>query len=458
MDSFRFRGEQTMLAPVGRSGDDALGAAACLTESRVIEFISGSVGERERQQLEEHLDGCGACFDWVAQLVRASLVTSHRGYADTLPLGDSFGAGGAEPSLAPGQIVGRYQILEPLGRGAMGVVFRALDTLLQRPVALKVIRGARPSTAVKLRALREAQALAKLDHPNAVGVHDIGFFGDDVFVAMELVDGETLAEWLGRERRSWRAIRDVFLQAGRGLAAAHAAGLIHRDFKPDNVLLSGDGRRVVVTDFGLVCSIDVEGERGDGEVAGTPAYMAPEQFRGGLADVRTDVFNFCACLYEALFGCSAFDGITVGERRRAVLAGEARRPPADARTPRWLARLVMRGLSRAPDDRPASMAALMSEMEHDRRARRRVVFAGTIGIAVALVAIAAGVASYRNPAAACRRRAREVAGSWSPAIRQRIEHAFSRTGATFAVRMQESVAGALQAFIDDLVERVSRRL
>src|SRR6185312_5679664 len=297
-----------MLPHVRGRGGDSEPTTACLSEDVVVGFLDGTLAGAERERVELHVDACAACFGWLAAMIRSSLLQSRGVLADTLPLGDSpplIGDGGSG-QVAPGTMIGRYRVVGQLGQGAMGVVHRAFDPMLEREVAIKVLRGG-ASSGVRLRALDEAQALAKLQHPNVIALYDVGFFADQVFVAMERVEGGTLADWL-QERRPWRKVRDLFLQAARGLGAAHAAGLVHRDFKPANVLLTADGARVVVTDFGLVCSLDVDRPPTSGELAGTPAYMAPEQFAGGAIDPRTDIFNFCAALYEALFGQPAFAG------------------------------------------------------------------------------------------------------------------------------------------------------
>ncbi len=242
-------------------------------------------------------------------------------------------------ALERGAAVGRYVILDRIGAGGMGVVYAAYDPELDRRVALKLLRTDRFAAPGHLRLLREAKALARLTHPNVVAVHDAGTFGDQVFVAMELVEGETLRQWLEAGARSWREVLDRLLAAGRGLAAAHAAGLVHRDFKPENVLLGRDGR-VRVVDFGLAKALadaaeepaapDSGGELASpltewGAVLGTPAYMAPEQIRGIAADARSDQFSFCVALYEALYGERPFGK---GPRETPSRGARLRGPPA----------------------------------------------------------------------------------------------------------------------------------
>src|SRR5262249_15380853 len=213
---------------------------------------------------------------------------------------------------------------------------------------------------------REAQALAKLSHPHVLTVYQVGAVGDQIFIATELIDGTTLRAWLAAERPPWRDVVDAFVRAGRGLAAAHRAGLVHRDFKPDNVLRGNDGR-ILVTDFGLA---GVTGERLDGDsaespatarltatgaVLGTPRYMAPEQHAGDKVDARADQFSFCVALFEALFGAYPFAGDSLAALRESVRSGNVR-PIADRRrVPRRIVAAVRRGLARDPAARFADM-------------------------------------------------------------------------------------------------------
>ncbi|HZN95396.1 MAG TPA: serine/threonine-protein kinase, partial [Myxococcales bacterium] len=220
-------------------------------------------------------------------------------------------------ALPRGATIGRYLILRRLGEGGMGVVYAAFDPELDRKIALKVLRPARRAVAgsvAQARLLREAQAMARISHPNVVAVHDVGAHGDEVFVAMELVEGGTLTDWVEEKPRKLDELLRTFMEAGRGLAAAHSAGLVHRDFKPENVLVGKDGR-VRVTDFGLA-RVDEEGPLGagkrtpstlsspaltqEGAIVGTPLFMSPEQAQGRIPDIRSDQYGFCASLYWAI--------------------------------------------------------------------------------------------------------------------------------------------------------------
>ena len=221
----------------------------------------------------------------------------------------------------PGERVGRFVIRARLGEGGMGVVLAGHDPDLDRPVAIKLLRAGAEAPAYRARLLREAQALARLDHPNVVKVYDVGVDGERVFVAMELVAGTTLTQWVSAQRRTWREVVGKFVAVGDGLAAVHRAGLIHRDFKPDNVLVDRTGR-ARVADFGLA---RLDGADGDetpdghggrltrtGAVMGTPGYMAPEQQWGSDVDARADQYSFCVALRAALTGSTLTTASTIG--------------------------------------------------------------------------------------------------------------------------------------------------
>ena len=280
--------------------------------------------------------------------------------------------------------VGKYEIRGELGTGGMGVVYRAHDPELDRPVALKLLNTARAKSVdaeqAKTRLLREARAMARLAHPNVLTVHEVGTFEEQVYVAMEFVEGETLDAWLEHETRAYRDVLEVFLQAARGLAAAHEEGIVHRDFKPQNVMLSHRGRARVL-DFGLARSVetpddapalppDIDHESASltrtGALVGTPAYMAPEQYSGRPADARSDQFSFCVALWEAVFGCRPFKGNTVAAIADSVTAGTID-PPPQGRAPGWLRRVLVRGLSKDPAARYASMTALIGALEAGQR-------------------------------------------------------------------------------------------
>jgi predicted Ser/Thr protein kinase len=297
------------------------------------------------------------------------------------------------PTLPPaqGKRLGRFTMTERIGAGAMGVVWRADDPNLGRNVALKVLRRHDPVLTERL--VREARSMAQVNHPNVVTVYEVGEADDGTaFIAMELVTGHSLRRWQTQAGRSAVEIVEAYIAAGRGLAAAHAAGIVHRDFKPDNVLVGDDGR-VRVTDFGLAAAKPAERASaphiGDvnlttsGSVLGTPAYMAPEQFAGGNVDPRTDQFNFCASLYEALYGERPFAGGSFPELADNVCSGLIRPAPEGARISGALRGILVRGLSVKPGDRFPTMLDLIVELGRDRaRPWRRAALASA---ALALV-------------------------------------------------------------------------
>ena len=331
---------------------------------------------------------------------------------------------GEDGSLSPGTRLGRYVVLEEIGQGGMGMVFAAYDPELNRKVALKLMRpNQRERKRKKNRLLKEAQALAKLAHPNVITVYDVGTLDDRVFVAMELVEGDTLKGWLKKKKRKWDEILKVFVQAGRGLAAAHTAGLIHRDFKPDNVLIGGDGR-VRVMDFGLARpapgnntgSLDPEELAEDlearenaesptdviepmltqtGSIMGTPAYMAPEQHMGTATDARSDQFSFCTSLYHGLYGVRPFDGDDAAVLMRQKHEFELSSSPSSMSVPGWVRRAMLRGLAPKADERWPSMDELLDELENDPRVARRKWMTAIGGVSV-MVGSVLGVQYYRS--------------------------------------------------------------
>jgi len=284
--------------------------------------------------------------------------------------------------------IDRYIVVDKIGAGGMGEVWKAYDPQLGRLVAIKVVHSGLAKDVESKRLQREAQAIAQLTHPNVIAVHDVGVANGEVFVAMEYVPGVAMRDWIIEGPHGHKDVLEVFVQAANGLAAAHDAGLVHRDFKPANVLIGDDGR-VRVLDFGLARR---SGERAatagqaervspqllgrqltrEGAVAGTPRYMAPEQHKLGEVDARADQFAFCAAMYEALTRHRPFDG-GEGYKDLARNVCEGRVKPFGAKppVPQWVRSLVLRGLSPNPDDRFASMHELVAEIDRDRgRARR----------------------------------------------------------------------------------------
>ncbi len=283
--------------------------------------------------------------------------------------------------------VGRYQVQGRIGKGGMGVVYRAHDPELDRDVAVKLMNpesvGDTETATARARLVREARAMARLAHPNVIHVYDVGAVEDGVFIAMELVDGESLATRIAGGELDWHDILRMYIAAGRGLAAAHGAGIVHRDFKPENVLVGSDGR-VRVGDFGLAgAPTPLEGGSGEelppdtsaladtpvaasltrtGALLGTPKYMAPELERGELASARSDQFSFCVALYEALYGRPPFDGTTVARYRREVRAGRVVAPPFDTKVKPWVHAEIIRGLAADPAQRHPGLGVLLDRL------------------------------------------------------------------------------------------------
>jgi eukaryotic-like serine/threonine-protein kinase len=356
----------------------------CPSEDELLAFLDGRLDAAGVAAVDAHLDGCAACEQLIAT-----------GAADATAATSLDVARQPLSELARGAEVGRYRIVERIGAGGMGVVYAAHDPEMDRVVALKWMRPTSGSDESQSRLAREARALAKLSHPNVVTIFDVGRSGDELYLAMERVTGRTLDDWLG-EVRPWRQIVDVLLQAGRGVAAAHRAGLVHRDLKPSNVIVGEDGR-VRVIDFGLaleprraVLAHTEERATADltksGAVLGTPRYMAPEQHRGEPVDARSDQFSFAVMAFEALFGRPPFAGDSYLALRRAVLAGDVATPEtSDAR--RVLIAPLMRALATDPGARFADLDELLTAITRAARRRSRVPLVAMAGIAVAGVAI-----------------------------------------------------------------------
>ncbi len=321
---------------------------------------------------------------------------------------------------APGQ---RFVILRQLGVGGCGRVYLAYDTDLDRRVALKQLLGRDEVDQAQL--VKEAQLLAQVRHPHIVNVHDITAVStpsgsERLCIIMEFVEGETLRQWLNAQERSQAEVLRVMCEAGRGLAAAHEAGIIHRDFKPDNVLIDGDGRARVL-DFGLsqgpqaqtnpdpAAMTDSEDEVQAVRITGTPSYMAPERFLDPKGDVRSDIFSFAATLWEGLTGVRPFRGKNIFAIRRRILEGALEEVPRGRRMSRRIERIVRQGLATDPEQRHGSMPEILAELERDpwRRLRFAAAILGALLVCGALV-ILIGYAT--RPA----RIEVDVAGPWGP--------------------------------------------
>jgi serine/threonine protein kinase len=339
----------------------------CPDENELVMSLHGLLTPSSRAELERHIDQCDRCRSLVATVVKVSVEPGEDQAVEEEP---------GPATLPRGTNLGRYVLLDCIGRGGMAVVYAAYDPELDRKVAVKLLRTDLPGTPAELRAslLREAQAMARLTHPHVIAVYDVGTFNDQVFLAMEFIRGRDLRTWLGEAPRSWTEILETFLKAGEGLRAAHDSGLVHRDFKPDNVLVGYEGQ-VRVTDFGLAHRLSAPGEEAReasntqaepdrDALAGTPLYISPEQWRGRPADAQSDQFSFCVSLFEALYGARPYAGKTSASYVGVVP------PPKRSAVPGWVRRVLVKGLSLTPKDRHASMRELLAALSRGLMARR----------------------------------------------------------------------------------------
>ena len=427
--------------------------AECVSPDQAAAYLSGALGPNEASQVQRHVDECATCRVLLSELVATSGdrgAPPHR-EADAGP-------------MARGTQVGRYVVDDIIGAGGMGVVYEARDPELGRTVALKRVRAdLEAADEAQARLLREAQALARLSHPNVVAVYDIVLQDRQLFIAMERVHGPHLRLWLSAKPRPWREVLGRYLDAGRGLAAAHRVGVVHRDFKPENVLCE-EGGRVCVTDFGLA-RINApsegpppEGGRAPGDRAfvthatqwraGTPAYMAPEQQAGRAADARSDQFSFCVALYEALYGRHPF-----GRREdpdallQAKSQGRMPSAPPGSAVPARVHKLLLRGLSVDPAARFESMDATLAALARERPGRARAwAMAACVGLG--MCGLAYGWERQRAGASAglCAGAQAELAGVWDPATRQGLAQAWSNSGLSGSAEAWREVDQAIDTY------------
>ncbi len=446
----------------------------CPSDSLIADYVHGAIPPAVLAKLRKHVEQCPSCTRRVARLK---------------PLGDTRRSPGSGPSTAAtlergsvsrspfdpaplkrGDSVGRYVIDSEIGIGGMGVVYLAYDPALDRRVALKLLR---PDTIVgqgisegRSRLQREAHAMAKLNHPNVVAIHDVGQHGDQVFLAMNLVDGASIREWLEEQPRTWRQILKIYLEAGRGLEAAHAVGLIHRDFKPDNVLIDSEGR-AQVTDFGLARASTAEPTpeeaarapmiRGHGPasrsdllsqpltrgVSGTPGYMSPEQALSKPFDARTDQYSFCVSLSESLFG----------PKPENAEWAPVRDPDLAAAVPGWVRAAVERGMALAPSDRFPSMHELLAALSDDpaERQRRLLVVVGGLALLAAVVGLGVYIADRRSKDL-CYAPEHHLAGIWDDQSRAVLKAAFAALGTKDQADTAERVVKGLDRVTSRWVE------
>jgi predicted Zn-dependent peptidase len=376
--------------------------AACAQRSTTVALASGRLRTQDVAQAQAHVAGCEECRGIVSEVASAPTVRVDGAPEATMTSPNRS----SQPAIVDHVSrvwIGRYKVIKKLGAGGMGAVFEAEDPELDRKVAIKLLHGTSDTASARL--VREAKALAKLRHPNVVTIYEVGRDSGDAFVAMELVAGTTLREWLHGEH-SFAARLDAMIQAGQGLAAAHAEGLIHRDFKPENAMVGADGR-VQVLDFGLAKSATtpsmdpeepaprpsqeaVDFITRTGTLLGTPAYMAPEQFAAADTDARTDQFAYCVALFEVLHGFRPFAGHSHAMLCEAVSTGrivEGR--PLSPQVPPHVQAAILRGLSVKPADRFPDMKALLAALQMRRGSKQRWVIA-----IVATAAVAAGGAAW----------------------------------------------------------------
>jgi tetratricopeptide (TPR) repeat protein/predicted Ser/Thr protein kinase len=380
------------------------------------------------------------------------------------------------PPLTAGSSVDRYVVLEELGTGGMGVVYAAYDPELHRKVALKLLRSSRQSEANRL--LREAQAMAQLSHPNVITIYEVGTFEDQIFIAMEFVEGATMRDWLRERSRTWQEVLEMFVQGGRGLAAAHSVGLVHRDVKPGNMFVGVDGR-VRMLDFGLAyapvagaATNAAEGSDPDdikthsshdsgasdtltgqltetGKVMGTPAYMSPQQHVGRPTDPRSDQYSFCVALFEGLYGHRPFTGETADELKRRKWTSRIQGPSADSSVPKWVHRVVMRGLALNPEKRWADMEALLEQLGRDGGKVRRRWALGVLGVG----AVAAGLFMARGEQATiCAGGEERLAGVWDLDRRGAVHEALAATGVPYAAATWTNIEARLDAYTSAWVD------
>ena len=373
-------------------------------EAETLALLASSGGDPEaRAAIADHAASCQDC------------------HAALVALAETGGIGGdTEPPREPAR-VGRYVLGRRLGAGGMGVVYEASDPELDRKIAIKMLR--RGASAERLR--REAQALARLAHPNVVAVHDVGEHDGQVFIAMALVDGENLRGWAAGGQHSTREILRVLASAGRGIAAAHQAGLVHRDLKPDNIFVARTGE-VLVGDFGLARDADDEGAEHDeaataatnltmtGMVLGTPAYMPPEQAEGAATEA-SDQFSFCITAFEALHGTRPFAGDTFETLQENIRAARFVEPERPRPLPSRVSRALRRGLAPDPADRFPTMNALLAALEPRPSWLRRALPLAAVAAIAAALAVTVLVTRRHGPS--CTAVRQELAGTWNPARR-----------------------------------------
>jgi tRNA A-37 threonylcarbamoyl transferase component Bud32 len=449
---------------------------------QLADVVVSGVLQADDQELAEEAAAAGEDLREAAASLRERFlerVAAARARAEAAP-DDEATLVEREPTIGPlergeelesPRSIGRYPLLRRLGAGGMGVVYAAYDEILDRRIAIKILHehvwdidGRR-----RERLLREAQAMARITHPNVITVHEVGTAGEQLFVAMEFVAGPTLREWLATKQPSWQQVVAVFRQVADGLAAVHEAGLVHRDVKPSNVLIGDDGR-VRVLDLGLAAAGDEELIESTvalletsssfnriggpltktGERVGTPAYMSREQFLGFELTPASDIFSLSVALYEALHGTHPFMAETYHELQGNVMAGRIVPPSSSSTVPAWLHALVVQGLAADPKERPASMRALSDALGQAPKGVRRRWIGGLATVACAAL-VGVLVAKAQSPVAApsCDGGALAIATVWDADRAAQIEAAVLATRRPYASALAERVSQALDEYAGD---------
>ncbi|MBV1857376.1 MAG: tetratricopeptide repeat protein [Nannocystaceae bacterium] len=408
---------------------------SCPAEVVLFRFAEGLLSATELQALERHLAACEVCSDLLSLA------------ADETAIEESPGPLPQVPDTT--RMHGRYVILERLGWGAMGIVVRAYDPKLEREVALKQLRASLgPQESERL--VKEGRTLAQLNHPHVVAVYDVELEGEQPAIVMEMIRGQTLDEWLETER-SWRDILECFRSAGQGLAAAHLAGLLHRDFKPANVMVGRDGR-VRVTDFGIAGQlVEPRGQPNEAvhktqtlATIGTPAYMAPEQHCKAPLTHAADQYAFALTLREALTGTRPFAGLAPKELEAAKRSG-APTWPATTAWPRRVENAIDRAMNPQAERRFPSMEALLAELRPRARRTRSLVWGlGVLGIVGALAV------GLRTPEA-CQGAQRALAATWSSAQRANVAAAYEQSGDPIAAEIWKRIEPSLEDYAQSWV-------
>lgn len=405
-----------------------------------------------------------------AHIIQSETTDDHQNDAPT--------RGDATDQRTP-QSCGRYVIVERVGVGGMGAVYSAYDPELDRKVALKLIRvpatkahdqtTAATSQDLHNQLVREAKSMARIAHPNVVPIFDVGSVGTQIYLAMELIEGQTLDQL--PPARDWREAVDRLYGAGLGLAAIHRAGMVHRDFKPPNLLVEADGTPRI-TDFGLAQASSRKSDdaqpahalaahnsssvtpRGDGHdsmagrVAGTPPYMAPEQHRGDAPTAATDQFAYCVTLFEQVFATRPFPARKIEALSRAKHAGEIEFGGRRSQAPRWLVELLRRGMDPQPERRYPDMKALLRALDDGRRLKRRR-WTTALQISCALTLASVGINAVAQGPSKCLQGSDRVDTIWSADQRAQLAAAFTATDLSYAGESARRVTDIL----DDRSER-----